>query len=74
VSIVDEQNKNQEIPANSFTPLTLTLPSGVYQVTFRNGATRTVKIRVTENILNTMEPIDFGKVNAVEYFQRQGWQ
>jgi hypothetical protein len=74
VSILDDRGNRQEIPANSFTPLTLTLPSGVYQVTFRNGATRTVKIRVTDNGLSTMDPIDFGKVNAVEYFQRQGLQ
>jgi eukaryotic-like serine/threonine-protein kinase len=74
VSIVDERGNRQEIPANSFTPLTLTLPGGEYTVTLRNGSTRTAKIRITNDGLSRMEPIDFGKVNAVEYFQRQGWQ
>jgi hypothetical protein len=73
VSIVDEQGIRREIPANSYTPLTLTLPGGDYEVTFRNGSTRTAKVRITNDSVSRIEPVDFGKVDAAEYFQRQGW-
>jgi hypothetical protein len=73
VSIVDERGIRREIPANSYTPLTLTLPGGDYEVTFRNGSTRTANVRITNDRVSRIEPIDFGKVDAAEYFQRQGW-
>jgi len=73
VSIVDAQGNRREIPANSYTPLMLTLPVGDYEVTFRNGSTRTTKVRITNNSVSRIEPIDFGKVDAAEYFQRHGW-
>jgi len=74
VRITDERGNRLEIPPNSFTPLTLMLPAGDYEVALRNGSTRTAKIRVTNDGVSRMDPIDFGRVDPADYFQRQGWR
>jgi hypothetical protein len=72
VSVVNAAGQAQSIPAGAFTPLVLTLPAGNYQITLRNGKTQTVPATVDATGVTTIGPVDFGKVDAADYFRRQG--
>ena len=75
VSVVDAQGKAQKLPADATTPLTLSVPQGVYKVTFRHpqagGASETARVQAKKSVLATTSFA--GRVTAKGYLQRAGW-
>ncbi len=72
VSAVDSNGKSVTLPTNQ-TPVTLVLDAGTYDFTLRNGTTRTVRAQVSASGVTKLPPLDFGKIDAAEYFRRLAW-
>jgi hypothetical protein len=73
VSIVDGSGAKQPVPPNQMTPFVLAVPAGDYQITLRNGSSRTVRVRVPASGSATIPPVDFGRIDSATYFKGLGW-
>ncbi len=74
VGIVNKHGKAQPVASNTYTPVTLRLPQGEYEVTLRNGTTRTISVSVGAGGSVAPDAIDFGQINAGDYFRDHGWR
>ncbi len=73
VSVVDASGNKIDIGARAVTPLVLQVAPGQYELTLRNGVTRTVRVQVDAAAAATSPLVEFGKVDAADYFRRLGW-
>jgi hypothetical protein len=73
VDIVDAAGTRQTLPPNAATPIFLELPPGDYDITLKNGSSRSVKARVKAGEITQPAPLDFGQIDAAEYFRRLKW-
>jgi serine/threonine-protein kinase PpkA len=73
-SVLDANSKPVALPAETVTPLTLTLPAGSYIVTVRHPNAKPTKViaRVEAGKRNTASA-SFPTLNAKDYFNRAGW-
>jgi len=73
VAIVAESGETQSLPSNPMTPITISLPPGQYEVTMRNKTRRTIRVRLERGGVTQPDALDFGRIDAAEYFKKLGW-
>ena len=73
LKIVDTAGTAQALSPNATTPLFLTLPPGDYDITLKNGTSRTIKAHVDAAGISQPPPVNFGQIDAADYFRRLGW-
>jgi len=73
VEIVDAEGTRQTLPPNASTPIVLELPPGDYSITLKNGSSRSLKARVDAGGTTRPAPVDFGQIDAAEYFRKLKW-
>jgi hypothetical protein len=73
VDIVDAAGVRQTLPPNATTPIVLELPPGDYDITLKNGPSRSMKAQVKAGETTQPAPVDFGQIDAAEYFRRLKW-
>jgi serine/threonine protein kinase len=73
VSIVEAGGKRLEIDGRQTTPFTLVVDAGQYEVTLKNGTTKTVHAEVRSSGVTRIPAVDFGKLDAAGYFRSLGW-
>jgi hypothetical protein len=74
-SITDRDGRAVKLPADTTTPLKLTLPAGVYYVTFRHPQVgKTLREVAQVQAKNTVTVATaFPSVTSKDYFKRAGW-
>jgi hypothetical protein len=74
-SVTDSSGKPVALPADATTPLKLTLPAGVYQVTFRHPqVTRTAKqVAQVQAKGSVTVATTFNGISTRDYLKRAGW-
>jgi serine/threonine protein kinase len=74
-SVVDANRKPVKLPADATTPLRLTLPAGVYNVTFSHPqAGRSTQVAQVEAKKSVATTASFAaRVTAKDYLRRAGW-
>ena len=73
VDIVDAAGIRRTLPPNATTPIFLELPPGDYDITLKNGSSRSVKVQVKAGEITQPAPLDFGQIDAAEYLRKLKW-